>query len=676
MTTTTSEFPAQALQTEPLAANRAGTNRASADIDRCLEELTSLAQSELSVQEYYAALLDRALRILPAVGGAAWQVVSGRAELLVQMRFPQALMERQRPIAIEKDGTDGHKTFCVPAYARASDSYPIDHPYPWPLIVCPLAIDDRDSVVVEVALDRDLGGDVQVGAAQLVGVLGEIAGDFHRRRELQCLRQRESRHAQFAQVVSRFHAQLDPTATAYAIANDGRQWIGCDRLSVLRLRHGRAIALAVSAVDRVDRRSEQVAALELLAAAVAASGDPLLWRGGGLEDIPPQLASVLQSYLDIGHARQVMTFPLRAVPTDALKAVPPAIGILVAESFAEDLPLPTLMSGRAGDVARAGSPALANALTHHALPLRSLQERLANLLERISRRPLAVALGSLALATLIVLLAVIPADFSVPAEGTVQPQVRRNLFAPADGVVAEVRAEHGERVAAGDVLLRIRNPSLDLEQSRLSGELQTAQAKLDAVRSTRSRPGNSPATGEQDRLASEEEQLKEQIQGLEDQRKVLGQLRGELDVTSPLHGIVLTWNTRQLLSDRPVKQGHTLLTVADPAGPWVLELRVKDAQIGQVLASQRTGSASLPVRYLLASDPALTHHGVLESLALATDTVEGESAADAVVTLNDVLPEGVRAGSRVIARIHCGRRSIGYVWFHDLIDFVRTSLLF
>jgi hypothetical protein len=36
----------------------------------------------------------------------------------------------------------------------------------------------------------------------------------------------------------------------------------------------------------------------------------------------------------------------------------------------------------------------------------------------------------------------------------------------------------------------------------------------------------------------------------------------------------------------------------------------------------------------------------------------------------------VRAGARVTARIHCGSRSIGYVWLHDFIDFVRTSLLF
>jgi hypothetical protein len=30
----------------------------------------------------------------------------------------------------------------------------------------------------------------------------------------------------------------------------------------------------------------------------------------------------------------------------------------------------------------------------------------------------------------------------------------------------------------------------------------------------------------------------------------------------------------------------------------------------------------------------------------------------------------------VIARIHCGRRSLGYVWLHDLIDAVKTRWQF
>jgi hypothetical protein len=35
-----------------------------------------------------------------------------------------------------------------------------------------------------------------------------------------------------------------------------------------------------------------------------------------------------------------------------------------------------------------------------------------------------------------------------------------------------------------------------------------------------------------------------------------------------------------------------------------------------------------------------------------------------------------KIGATATAKVHCGRRAIGYVWFHDLIDFVRAKILF
>jgi len=35
-----------------------------------------------------------------------------------------------------------------------------------------------------------------------------------------------------------------------------------------------------------------------------------------------------------------------------------------------------------------------------------------------------------------------------------------------------------------------------------------------------------------------------------------------------------------------------------------------------------------------------------------------------------------KIGASATAKIHCGTRPIGYVWFHDLVDFVRAKILF
>ena len=43
--------------------------------------------------------------------------------------------------------------------------------------------------------------------------------------------------------------------------------------------------------------------------------------------------------------------------------------------------------------------------------------------------------------------------------------------------------------------------------------------------------------------------------------------------------------------------------------------------------------------------------------------------------LRDVISDP-RIGMTPTGKIHCGQRAIGYVWFHDLVDFVRAKILF
>jgi hypothetical protein len=41
------------------------------------------------------------------------------------------------------------------------------------------------------------------------------------------------------------------------------------------------------------------------------------------------------------------------------------------------------------------------------------------------------------------------------------------------------------------------------------------------------------------------------------------------------------------------------------------------------------------------------------------------------------LPENaIRPGAAVDAKIHCGKRAIGYVWFHDAIEYLQSRVIF
>jgi multidrug efflux pump subunit AcrA (membrane-fusion protein) len=684
MTASSTESSAHlnALGAEPSEAN-ALYRGAEFELDACLSELAQLAQTDISERDFYATLLSRIVGLLAAVGGAAWRMDhDGSRTLIAQVRFPRPLSELPRPPLSPLGSRGLGEPIVLPPFARANARLPCDHPHPWPLIVCTIERASQSQVVIEVALECEASVDVQSGAARVLHVMADIAGDFQRRSELTQLRERNAHHVRLKDLLTRLHSALDPKQTASAIANDGRIWIGCDRVSVVQIKQGRGVALAISCVDHIDRRSAQVTALEQLSAAVATSGESIRWndanhdaRNGARDDrtsdeLPPQLAGVLHEYLDLGHARQLMAIPLPVATADPLpQPSPPAV--LIAESFGTDQPFDAL-AARADDLARMSGLALHNALTHAALPLLSTQKKLATAARVISQRPVWAILGLTAAVLAVLLLAIVPADFVVEANGELQPKRRRNLFAPADGVVEVVRVQHGERVSQGQELLRIRSPVLDLDESRLNGELQTAQARLLAIRSAHSRSRASDAAADENQLASEEEQVKQQIAGIEAQLSVLRQFRSELTVVSPLTGVVLSWNTQELLADRPVKQGQVLLTVADTSGPWNLQLLIADGDAGHVVAGQNEDTP-LPVTFLLASDPAATHQAHLERVAMATDTREGVSGVEAIVATDGPLPKSARAGSRVMARIHCGQQSLGYVWLHDLIDFARTT---
>ena len=46
------------------------------------------------------------------------------------------------------------------------------------------------------------------------------------------------------------------------------------------------------------------------------------------------------------------------------------------------------------------------------------------------------------------------------------------------------------------------------------------------------------------------------------------------------------------------------------------------------------------------------------------------------INKEDLRPEHIRPGAGVTAKIACGRRAIGYVWLHDLVDAIQAWLLF
>jgi multidrug efflux pump subunit AcrA (membrane-fusion protein) len=284
-----------------------------------------------------------------------------------------------------------------------------------------------------------------------------------------------------------------------------------------------------------------------------------------------------------------------------------------------------------------------------------------------------------AIAAAVTALVMVPAEFNVEATGTLEPIVRREVFAPRNGLIDEVLVVHGADVKRGDPLVRMRDPELNLEIKRVDGELETAQRQLDAVRATRTTQAVRGANStDAPRLSAEEFELQQQLTNLRRELELLHHERDQLVVKAPIAGRVLTWEVTHRLAARPVERGEVLMSVADLTDDWQLELNVPDDRIGYVLAAQQTIQTDLPVRFRLSSDDREKHDGRIAEVCQTANVEEEPGSAPTPTVLvkvaldklelNDFARRELRPGVSARAQIACGRAPVGYVWFHDIWD--------
>ena len=120
-----------------------------------------------------------------------------------------------------------------------------------------------------------------------------------------------------------------------------------------------------------------------------------------------------------------------------------------------------------------------------------------------------------------------------------------------------------------------------------------------------------------------------------------------------------------------MQRGQALLTVADLEGPWELELHVPDHRAGHV-GRARSLRAELAVTFALAADPGKEYHGTSRTWCWPRTRRGERSTVLVTVEFDRDEVQGLRPGATVLARIHCGRRSMGYVWLHDLFEAVQS----
>ncbi len=563
-------------------------------------EIAQLARSDIGPDQFYSEMLPRVISALAAVGGVVWaKQEQGPLALQYQVNLQESRLaekgqeeQMRHGRLIQKVMSTGEGILVPPNSGAGDSSDQAGNPTEWLLVLGPLKTELEVVGVVEVFQRPEAGAAIQRGYLRFLTEVCSLASEFLNSRQLRHFSDRQTLWTQLEEFTRLVHSSLNPRDTAYTIANEGRRLIECDRVSVAIRKGQKCLIEAVSGQDMVDKRSNTVRLLGKLATVVVASEEPM-WYSGDTTDMAPQVEEAVQEYVDESHTKMIAVLPLvrpeaaekeKENPDDPDDS-PEPIGALIVEQI-EDSRVPQRMLSRVDVVAQHSSAAMANSLEHENVFLMPVWRTLGKSRWIVRGRNLPKAvLAAVAVLVLLVGMAVVPADFRLASKGTLEPVQRRDVFAGIDGVVSEVKVEHGDLVKSGDLLAVLRNYRLSEEVETLKGNIATTLEQMERLQRQLTLNRQLPPE-EYTRLSGELLEQKAKLESLRSQRRIYAEQEKELQVKSPADGTILTWDLQNRLLQRPVQRGQVLMRVADPSGPWQLELQMSEDRMGFIVRAQ------------------------------------------------------------------------------------------
>lgn len=691
------------MSSEQSSVNAETVEQTKQQIRALVSEIATLSKSDLAPEAFYEAFLQRVVSALAAAGGAVWVFgESQQLELSYQINLSETLLdeespETQRHMRLLERVIRSADPQLVPPLAGSGDEEGGGNPTSFLLVVAPLMGDNRVEGVIEVFQRPNAQPATQRGYLRFLIQMCELAAEWVKSHKLREFSNRHSLWAQADEFARLVHESLDLRDTCFTAANEARRLIGCDRVAVAIQRGPSCRIEAISGQDTIENRANIVASLNTLSTRVVATGEPL-WYEGSTSDLPPQIESAIEEYVEESYARSVIVLPLRKPdrPHELAKDAKHGelerehqgrrgiFGALIIEQIETDLPREVIQP-RVDLVYEHTTRALANALDHNEIFLMPLWRAIGKSRVLVEARNLPkTLLATAVLAAILIGLFVVQTDFEIKSRGALQPVTRQDVFFGVDGTVSQIHVKDGDWVKAGQLLVTLDNHELEQRWHQLTGELDETRKQLDSVYQQllqgqrlgwKSAAEEAQLTGQRDQLIVREKALVQQLKWLERERD-------RLKIVSPLAGVVmLPWDAQQTLMHRPVTAVQKAMTIANPKGEWELVLQVPERRIGHVAeAYDRLQSDEEPqgVTYVLATDPAVKRKGVVRKIHKLSQVLDDEGPTVKVyVDLPEAeVPGDPRPGATVIAHIHCGRSTVFYAWFHEAVEWAQKHILF
>ncbi|MGE0222145.1 MAG: HlyD family efflux transporter periplasmic adaptor subunit [Acetobacteraceae bacterium] len=238
-------------------------------------------------------------------------------------------------------------------------------------------------------------------------------------------------------------------------------------------------------------------------------------------------------------------------------------------------------------------------------------------------------------------------QYRVSARTVVEGAVQRAAVAPFDGHIVQSDVRAGDTVRAGQVLCRLDDRDLRLEQTRLASEREQLLRRQRQALASQDRPNMVVIAA--------------QIAQTEAQLALVSDKLARATLLAPFDGVVVSGDLTQLLG-APVEQGKILFQIA-PLDSYRVILQIDERDIDYVAVGQG-GNLTLSG---LPSEPL-----AFEVQQITPVSVSEEGHNYFRVEANLTTPsDRLRPGMQGVGKIAIGERNLFWIWTHGLTDWFR-----
>jgi biotin carboxyl carrier protein len=414
--------------------------------------------------------------------------------------------------------------------------------------------------------------------------------------------------------------------------------IGCGSVAVGWLEKGRMNLKAISGVSKIDHGSE--ASRNYVQALVESSTRKQsgLFPAANLEN-----NHLLQAHKQLAAVTQ----------SDAVMSVP----LFSDHEEDNDLPLGAIVfTGEralihSNQVARFGetaAPAIAGALKVVSQNRLTSVKKVKRFVKRkISRAKRVAIVGSIIVATLLMF---VPIKYRVRCNCVAEAVSRRFAVAPFAGQIISGHKEIGDVVKAGDLLAEMDGRTIRWELSGVEAEREQSLLTRESELFQRNIPKAILAELEFDRL--------------EAQKSVLKYQRDNLDITSPVDGVVLSGSLERAEA-ASVETGQVLFEIG-PTKPLKVEIAIPDDEVSQIKVGH-------PVKIWIDGQESDPITGEINQIHPRSETRNADNVFIAEIEFANE-DERLRPGMKGSARIDGERRPLGWCLFHKPVNWLRSRL--